>query len=251
MKNLVFALTLFLCPLAMATMPTGIWLNKNLVADDGGYGKYYQGWLFISDNNIDQLTTLGAHYDKVKFSIVSDNGKSVRLFDPEEVETKDFTYELNENTLNLCSSEDACIAYERTNEKPMTDDPPRSFPKIRLSAKWCVDQDCETIQYSENQSEFLYNLNSSFKTTYWQYVAPESLMQKYALKMNALVYSYRLDNSGKLSSYSTLAYLQTGDANTIAKSGVVRLKEGLLTTVGGNFENKNISVEFYLELPSN
>jgi hypothetical protein len=70
------------------------------------------------------------------------------------------------------------------------------------------------------------------------------------LKMNALVYSHRLDNNGKLSSYSTLAYLQTGDSNTIAKSGVVRLKEGLLTTVGGNFENKNISVEFYLELPS-
>ena len=251
MRYLLCLSFIFLSQFAQAQLPEGRWLNPQLTQDDGAFGKYYQGWLIISDGNIDQIITMGMHYDKVKLQILSDDGHRLQLFDKNENSHSEVDYQVTGDTLKMCQVSGACTTYQRTLEKPTTDPAPETYPRIHISTKWCVDADCESVVFDGVASEMLYNLREGFKPVFWQYLAPETLMARYGIHLSVMSYSYRFsNNSSDLSSFMTsLSLVAEQDRSTeiIARSGALTLKEGLLSSLQGRFQNHAISLEFSLE----
>lgn len=237
-----------------AQLPVGRWLNPQLTQDDGAFGKYYKGWLFVSEENtIDQIITLGMHYDKTKLQILSDNGKSVRVFDKNENEESEITYQHAGDTLKMCTASGACTTYQRTLEKPTTDPAPASYPSIQISTKWCIDSDCETVLFNGIASEMLYNLNEGFKPVVWEYNAPESLFARHGILLHVVSYSYRFsNNSSDLSAFKTslLFVAQQGNmSDIVARSGALDLHEGPLSLLQGDFQGHRISLDFSITTP--
>ena len=237
--------------ISYAHLPTGRWLNPQLTQDDGAFGKYYQGWLFVSDENtIDQIITLGMHYDKTKLQILSDNGKVIRVFDKNENDESEISYQHIGDSLKMCPASGACTTYQRTLEKPTTDPAPASYPSIRISTKWCVDGDCETIHFEGIASEMLYNLNEGFKPSVWEYKAPENLFARHGIRLHVVSYSYRFsNNSSDLSAFKTSLVLvaqQGVTSDIVARSGALELHEGPLTSLQAVFQDHRISLDFFI-----
>jgi hypothetical protein len=237
--------------ISYAQLPVGRWLNPQLAQDDGAFGKYYKGWLIVSsDQTIDQIITMGMHYDKIKLQILADNGKTLRVFDKNENAEIEFSYEVTGDTLKMCLLEGACTTYQRTLEKPITDSAPATYPQIQIATKWCVDSDCESIAYTGIPSEMLYNLNEGFKPVSWQYEAPASLFVRHGIRLHVLSYSYRFsNNSSDLSSFMTSLMLvaqQESNSDIIARSGAVTLHEGPLSSLQATFQGHQISLDFTL-----
>ncbi|MFS4458038.1 hypothetical protein [Bdellovibrio sp. HCB2-146] len=237
--------------LSFAQIPKGTWLSENLVPDDGGYGKFYRGWLIVGESSLDQIITLGMHYDKTKLQILSDKAGILEVFDPNEKQKMKLTYQEVNNSLQVCTEGTNCLTYQRSTEKPPTDPAPHSYPRIRLSARWCVSQDCIVIRYSDWQSEMMYNLNSDFKSAHWRYAGPTEFISKYNLNLSANSYSYRFNNdTSQLSSFMTSIYVVNEENSIIenlARSGVVNLKEGMLTQMQGQKDSLHVQVQFFIE----
>jgi hypothetical protein len=237
--------------ISQAQLPVGRWLNPQLTQDDGAFGKYYKGWLIVStDQTIDQIITMGMHYDKAKLQILSDDGKVVRVFDQSENTETEISYQVTGNTLEMCPLEGACTIYQRTLEKPTTDPAPASYPQIQISTKWCIDNDCESILFDGIASEMLYNLNEGFKPVFWQYDAPEILLARHGIRLQVLSYSYRFsNNSSDLSSFMTSLLLlaqQGSNSDFIAQSGALVLRDGPLSRLQASFQGHEISLDFFI-----
>ena len=245
-KVLIFIFMILHFSSAFAAFPQGVWLNEHLVGDDGGYGAYYKGWYFVSDKTVDAVTTLGAHYDKQKLQILLDDGKQVKFLEPKSRTVFQYSYSVENDLLKVCNDISGCTEYHRTTQTMEPDIPPVAAPEIVLHAKWCVDNDCETITYSREQSQFICNINSELAPYFTRYQAPMNLITRYKLNMSIQMYAYRLDNKNELSSYSSSMYLQanTPFPTTIAHSGVKRLRAGPFTAMNGTAQGHNISVEF-------
>lgn len=231
---------------AFAAFPQGVWLNEHIVADDGGYGAYYKGWYFVSDKTVDAIITLGAHYDKQKLQILSDDGKTVKFLDVKARTVFSYSYAVENDVLKICNDVSGCTPYSRTNKTMEPDIPPATPPDIVLHARWCVDNDCETTIYSREQSLFICNINSELAPYFTRYQAPANLVARYKLNMSIQMYAYRLDSKNELSSYSSSMYLQanTPFPTTIGQSGVKRLQAGPFATMSGTAQGHTISVEF-------
>lgn len=225
-------------------------MNTQLTQDDGAFGKYYKGWLFTSAQAIDQIITLGMHYDKTKFSILSDDGANLRVFDHYENFERDLSYSLSGDDLKICSGVNSCIIYHRTNEKPVTEPAPAIYPLIRIETRFCIEEDCESREFTGIASEMLYNMNEGFTPAVWTYSAPEGLFARHGIRLNVISYSYRFSNdSADLSSFMTSLALKAEDsfdASFVARSGALPLKEGILSRLEGRFQNRAITVEFSL-----
>ncbi|MNL16270.1 hypothetical protein D3C87_1373020 [compost metagenome] len=235
--------------ISTAQLPVGHWLNPQLTQDDGAFGKYYKGWLIVSDDkSIDQITTMGMHYDKTKLQILSDDGNKVRLFDKNENVETEITYEVTGNNLKMCPLNGGCTTYQQTLEKPATDPAPASYPRIQISTNWCIDNDCELVTFDGIASEMLYNLNEGFKPVFWQYAAPESLFARHGIRLHVLSYSYRFsNNSADLSSFMTSLILvaeQERNSDVIARSGALVLRKGPLSRLSATFQKHKISLDF-------
>ena len=242
---------ILIAQIANAELPLGRWLNPQLTQDDGAFSKYYKGWLIISESQtIDQIITMGMHYDKTKLQILSDDGKNVRVFDPNENEESAIAYEHNGDTLKMCTRSGVCTTYQRTLEKPPTDPAPAAYPEIQLTTKWCVDGDCETRDFDGIASEMLYNLNEGFKPVTWEYQAPEALFLRHGIRLNIISYSYRFSNdSSVLSSFKTSLLLvaqQGNNSDIVARSGALDLREGTLSILQADYQGHKISLKFSL-----
>ena len=251
--RLLLCLSLILfAQISTAQLPEGRWLNPQLTQDDGAFGKYYQGWLIISDQMIDQITTLGMHYDKIKYQILSDDGSTLRILDKTENVESELKYTTAGNLLTMCSSSNSCTTYHRTLEKPITEPAPSTYPKIHITTKWCIESDCESVTFKGIASEMLYNLNEGFSPVFWQYAAPQQLQTRHGIRLHVLSYSYRFNNnSSDLSSFMTSLILRAESGapsiNILARSGALNLKPGPLSQLEGTFENQKITVDFSIE----
>jgi hypothetical protein len=255
---LKYAISLTICfslillsQLANARIPAGTWLNPQLTQDDGAFGKYYKGWLIVSDDSIDQIVTMGMHYDKIKLQILADDGHRLQLFDKNENSRSEAEYQVTTDTLKICMLNGACTNYQRTLEKPNTDLAPEFYPQIYISTKWCVDSDCESVVFKGIAREMLFNLNEGFKPVLWQYSAPERFRSQYGIQLSVLSYSYRFsNNSADLSSFMTsLVVFAEQDESTkiISRSGALVLRDGPLSSLQGTIKNHKISIDFTLE----
>lgn len=236
-------------PASYAQLPVGRWLNPQLTQDDGAFGKYYKGWLIVSaDKSIDQIITMGMHYDKTKLQILSDDGNKVRVFDTNENVETEIAYEVTGQALKMCPVDGGCTTYQRTLEKPATDPAPASYPRIQISTNWCIDNDCEQVTFDGIASEMLYNLNEGFKPVFWQYAAPETLLARHGIRLNVLSYSYRFsNNSSEISSFRTSLLLvaeQDNKSDIVARSGALVLREGPLSQLSATFQKHKITLEF-------
>lgn len=237
-----------------AQLPVGRWLNPQLTQDDGAFGKYYKGWLIVSEENtIDQIITLGMHYDKTKLQILSDNGTSVRVLDKNENEEREITYQHTGDTLKMCQASGACTNYQRTLEKPTTDRAPASYPPIQISTKWCIDGDCETVRFEGIASEMLYNLNEGFKPVVWEYNAPEILFARHGIRLHVISDSRRFSNkSSDLSAFKISLLLVAQQGNTrdvVSVAGALELHEGPLCLQQAEFQGHKVSLEFSIATP--
>jgi len=246
MKTLLFVISILSASSVFAKLPEGVWVSQNLVEDDGGYGSYYRGWYYISETSVDYVITLGAHYAKQKLKIQEDDGTTVKLWDTKEKTITEFAYTVNGDILNICSTATRCRDFKRTDERPQPDTPPVAAPDIKLVGRWCIDNDCEELTYSREQSLFICNLNSDFRPYFSRYRGPEALLAKYKMNLDVLMYPYRLDNLNNISSYSTSMYLQStnGLPTTVSQSGVKVLQAGPFSTMSGLLQKRNITVEF-------
>lgn len=251
MKYAICLILILLSQLANARIPAGTWLNAQLTQDDGAFGKYYKGWLIVSDDSIDQIVTMGMHFDKIKQQILSDDGHRLQLFDKNENSRSIAEYQVTGETLKICTVNGACTSYQRTLEKPTTDPAPEFYPQIYISTKWCIDSDCESVVFNGVAREMLFNLNEGFKPVLWQYLAPERLLSQYGVQLSVLTYSYRFsNNSADLSSFMTSLVLfaeQENSAEIIARSGALVLRDGPLSSLNGIVKNHKISIDFTLE----
>lgn len=248
MRFLLGLCILLLAPLSHAQLPEGRWVNTQLTQDDGDFGKYYQGWLFTSPEGIDQIITLGMHYAKTKFRILSDDGSTLRVFDHYENLERDLNYTLSGNSLKVCTENNSCITYQRTNEKPVTEPAPAIYPIIHIETRFCIEADCESLEFKGIPSEMLYNLNEGFTPAVWTYAAPDSLFARHGIRLSVVSYSYRFSNdSVDLASFMTSLALKAendSDAAFIDRSGSLTLKEGPLSRLEGSFQGRQISLDF-------
>lgn len=242
----VFLLSLLCASSVFAKLPEGVWINQTPAADDGGYGSFYKNWLFISESTVDVVVTLGAHYDKQKNQIQSDDGKRVKLLNPRARFITSAGYSVTGNVLKLCAAGNGCRDYVRATETMLPDLPPEVVPELSLSARWCVDNDCEQITYSREQSLFICNINSELTPHSSRYDGPQGLLKRYNVNAVVMLSAYRLDNLGGLSSFSTAMSLQvsTPFPRTISQSGVVRLKTGPYIILTGDVQGHSLKVEF-------
>lgn len=248
MRILIFLCFFLQIPFTQAALPEGIWYADQVVPDDGSYGPYYKGWLFISEKEIDQITVLGDHYAKTKFQIASNNDTSAEIRDPEVGTPRKVFFQQQNDTLVFGFQEGKGPQYRKVARAPEFKTPPSFHPRIQVSSKWCVDQDCVELWHSDYQSERLCNLSEGFLPGgSWVYRGPEEFVRKYGLELNLTSFSYRLENDGtQLSSFSTSLFLiakHKTQSNVLMKSGVLLLKEGLLTRLTGDSGDRKVSVE--------
>ncbi|WP_413288462.1 hypothetical protein [Bdellovibrio sp. HCB337] len=253
MKSLLFVFAILFGSISFAAVPTGFWFAENIVPDDGAYGAYYKSWLVFSETHLDQIITLGAHYDKKKFVITGSDQKSADIFDPEDQSTRKLSYQVNGDTLVACFGQGGCQTFVRSLVGPVFGVPPQIYPRIQVVSTWCVEQDCESLTYSEHQSESLFNLYEGFKpAVFRKYPGPVLLASRYGLQLSLMAFSYRFENDGsKLSSFATSLFFMAEDQTQgaiLKKSGVLRLKDGVLTSLEGIFNSKKVSVEFAIKV---
>lgn len=249
MKVFLFLCLLLPVSMAKARLPEGIWYSDQFLADDGSYGVFYRDWLFVSETEIVQLITLGAHYSKTKFPVVSSGEGIAEIRDPESGSVRRIVFTQEKDILTLSFGASAPTKYQRKLAGPEIGTQPDSHPRIQVASKWCVDQDCVDILYSEYQSEHLCNLNAGFKPSVtWNFEGPTQFIENYGIDMDVMAFSYRLKNDGsRLSSFSTSLFFTVASktqSTILKKSGVLTLQEGLLTRLTGTFENHKLSVEF-------
>lgn len=231
----------------------GKWLSEAVVSDDGAYGKYYRSWLFLNDDSIDEIFTLGDHYTKTKFVIrsLSDDGK-MEIVDVEEPWVLlSASLSTDGKTLRFCRRS-SCLNFSRTHEEPRTEDPIQTTPVIEIKTVWCVETDCVSQSYLPLQNEQLFNLNTGVQVQGGSFEGPLELEQRYGLKLSLSSISYRLtDKTHLLEAYSSVFYLM-GSAHSsftekLAQSSVLQLQEGLLSELQATLKDQNISVKVFIK----
>lgn len=245
-------LILFWCPVLTAaeTSPAGVWHAASVTADDGRWGKYYQSWLTVSEDSIDQFYTLGAHYIKTKYAINKIEGSRYYVYNNSEREHMVLTITNNQDTLIFCLNETACTEYQSATALPEFNEAEPGFPSVTLTSKWCVDEDCMTMTHLPVESEMLFNLYTKPQPHNFAFWGPQELSDRYDIDIGVYSMSFRLSNDmTRLDSFASSLSLMGGGferGGILAKSGVFVLKDGELVTLTGHDGNHQVTVTFWL-----
>ncbi|UXR66090.1 hypothetical protein EZJ49_07485 [Bdellovibrio bacteriovorus] len=258
MKELVLCLALLCTCFASASASEvpediqGTWVAKNYLPADGGYGEYYQSWLFIGSDAVDEILTLGAHFTKIKYKILAAAEGQLSVQDSSETDAPVFTlnYFKKDLQLEVCRR-NHCNSYSRSDEAPQTEEPVAHHPAIEVSALWCVDEDCQTEVYLPLVGEQIINLSTDLRAKGGYFAAPEELQKKHGIVLSLASVAYRFENeTSELNSFSALFHFtgaskMTGE-NLFQQSAVLRLHEGLLTELSGQVGGQRVSVSLYI-----
>lgn len=249
---LMMALSVSSAALAVTSLPSiphGIWRSDEVLPDDGGYGKYYGAWLFVGNDSIDEIFTLGAHYSKTKYVIV--NKKSANALDVFEYsdpsETFEMSFSFNNSLLEVCRK-GACISYSSAPKPPVFAVPSLKTPLIQVTTKWCVDGECWQQSYSPLENEQFFNLATELRARGGVFEAPPALLERHPdLHLSLASVAFRLHNNvSDLNAFSTQLYLMGGPTPAteliLEQSSVLTLHEGILSTLTGNLGKKAIEV---------
>lgn len=252
MREFVLCLALLFTSFAFASeVPEnvqGTWVAQNYLPADGGYGEYYQSWLFIGSEAVDEILTLGAHYTKIKYNILETGEGHLSVRDSSEADAPAITlnYSLKDQQLEVCR-QNHCSAYSRSGDNPQTEEPVAHHPAVEVSALWCVNEDCQEEVYLPIVGEQIINMNTDLRAKGGYFAAPEELQEKHAIVLSLASVAYRFENRmSELSSFSALFHFtaaskMTGE-NLFQQSSVLRLKEGQLTHLSGQVGGDQVSV---------